>query len=153
MLRLNESDLNTQRMFDLMAVREGAMPLYLYVIQRILRDLRIKQQESGTTFNYSEFKRMIEAERLTRDQLVHLGQRLDTLESFMVKEDVFATMKGEVGSRSGTNWSPKVSLRKQTLITGKGLHTDNWLPFLGGPADNRGLVMPMCDSGDGLLLV
>ncbi|KAK7748375.1 hypothetical protein SLS62_008638 [Diatrype stigma] len=111
MLRLNESDLNTQRMFDLMAVRDGPMPLYLYVIQRILRELRISQQELGTSFDYSEFKRMIDAEKLTRDQLVHLGQRLETLESFMVKDDASTAMRGlkdnKTRSQSGTDWIPK----------------------------------------------
>jgi len=60
-LRINQSDLNTQRMMDLMAVNqdEGSMPLYLHAINRILRDLRMEQQESGGTFNYSEFKRQV----------------------------------------------------------------------------------------------
>lgn len=118
MLRLNESDLNTQRMFDLMAVRDGAMPLYLYVIQRILRELRIRQQESGTSFDFSEFERMIDAEKLTRDQLVHLGQRLDTLKSFMVKKEASTARRGLWGNQiqSGTDWSPKVSFLSYPLL-------------------------------------
>ncbi len=42
-LRFNESDLNTKRMLDLMAVNSShGMPLYMSVINRILRELRIE---------------------------------------------------------------------------------------------------------------
>ncbi len=96
-----------------MAVRESGMPLYVHVILRILRELRISQQSSGTLFNYAEFKRMVEAESLTRDQLVSLHQRLDTLESFMVTDKVTAVRNGkkvkvETKIGLGTDWSPKV---------------------------------------------
>lgn len=111
-LRINEFDLNTKRMLDLMVAREGAIPLYLHVIQRILRDLRIKQQKLGTRFSYTEFKQMVDAATLTKDQLVSLGQRLDTLESFMAKRNNLEAMRTSGKSRpkpaSGTDWTPKV---------------------------------------------
>ena len=84
-LRINQSDLNTKRMLDLMAVShdDGPIPLYLHTVYRILRDMRIEQQEGATDFNYNTFKRRILATDLTPSQLGPLKQRLDTLESFM----------------------------------------------------------------------
>ncbi|KAM0249659.1 hypothetical protein ACHAQJ_008956 [Trichoderma viride] len=110
-LRINQSDLNTKRMMDLMAVSSiqgGGVPLYLHVVQRILRDLRIEQQESNTTFNYREFKKRLMDETLAAGQLQPLQQRLETLESFMVKEQVMLrTSKQNQGK--GIDWEPKVS--------------------------------------------
>ncbi|KAK1573235.1 uncharacterized protein LY79DRAFT_697908 [Colletotrichum navitas] len=86
-LKLSDDDLNTRRMNDLMAVGEGgSMPLYLHVVNRILRDMRMKQQRTGLGFSYAEFRRCLSLEDLTPGQLNPLNQRLDTLESFMVKE-------------------------------------------------------------------
>jgi len=119
-LRLSESDLNTKRMLDLMAVTSGSMPLYLHVINRILRDLRISQQLTGAGFDYTKFKRMVSAETLTKDQLAPLKQRLDTLESFMVEDqakafDIWASermgsppKKAKKAKAKGTNWTPEV---------------------------------------------
>ncbi|KHN99359.1 uncharacterized protein MAM_03057 [Metarhizium album ARSEF 1941] len=90
-LRISQRDLNTKRMLDLMAVssiQEGTMPLYLHIVTRILRDLRIEQQKNGGFFNYRAFRRAIAAEGLTPGQSAPLKQRLDTLESFMAREDV-----------------------------------------------------------------
>ncbi|KAM0232474.1 hypothetical protein ACHAP5_010727 [Fusarium lateritium] len=87
-LRINQSDLNTRRMLDLMAVSSiqgGGMPLYLHVISRILRDMRITQQQNDSVFDYKAFKKAINNEHLTEGQLVPLQQRLETLESFMVE--------------------------------------------------------------------
>lgn len=90
-------------MLDLMAVGEGSLPLYLHVIQRILRDMRIEQQRGGhiRPFNYTQFKRLIAKEDLTVAQMVPLNQRLDTLESFMVKKPP----PGFPASK-GTDWTP-----------------------------------------------
>lgn len=119
-LRLSEADLNTKRMLDLMAVTAGNMPLYLHVVNRILRDLRIFQQQTGKGFDYSLFKKMVSAETLTKDQLAPLKQRLDTLESFMVESqakafDMFASERSQYAQKlpkapavKGTNWTPKV---------------------------------------------
>ncbi|KAH6610108.1 p-loop containing nucleoside triphosphate hydrolase [Trichoderma cornu-damae] len=108
-LRINQSDLNTKRMMDLMAVSsvQGGMPLYLHVAQRILRDLRIEQQSNQTTFNYREFKKRLMDETLAAGQLQPLQQRLDTLESFMVKEQVVDVSKKKANSKHGGNgWQP-----------------------------------------------
>ncbi|KAI6080548.1 hypothetical protein F4821DRAFT_251326, partial [Hypoxylon rubiginosum] len=44
-LRIHETDLNTRRMMDLMAVKEGgSMSLYFHVVNRILRDLRLERR-------------------------------------------------------------------------------------------------------------
>lgn len=96
-LRLDESDLNTKRMLDLMAVSSlqgGGMPLYLHVVTRILRDLRIVQQMSGGNFDYTTFRQTLELQDLTPGQMAPLQQRLDTLESFMPKQQVqFANLQ------------------------------------------------------------
>ncbi|KAK2046151.1 hypothetical protein LZ31DRAFT_540739 [Colletotrichum somersetense] len=83
-LKLSDKDLNTQRMLDLMAVGEGNMPLYLHVVARILREMRLIQQSQGLEFNYLSFKKRLAMEELTPAQLAPLSQRLETLESFML---------------------------------------------------------------------
>ncbi|KAK2026026.1 hypothetical protein LX32DRAFT_595557 [Colletotrichum zoysiae] len=83
-LKLSDKDLNTQRMLDLMAVGDGNMPLYLHVVARILRDMRLVQQSQGLDFNYLSFKKRLAKEDLTQAQLAPLSQRLETLESFML---------------------------------------------------------------------
>ncbi|RDL39289.1 uncharacterized protein BP5553_03629 [Venustampulla echinocandica] len=84
-LRISEGDLNTKRMLDLMAVSrdDGPMPLYLHAVYRILREMRIEQQEMGTAFNYASFKERLAQTAMTPAQLGPLHQRLETLESFM----------------------------------------------------------------------
>ncbi|KAK1976874.1 hypothetical protein LZ30DRAFT_753201 [Colletotrichum cereale] len=83
-LRLSDRDLNTRRMLDLMAVGDGSMPLYLHVVTRILRDMRLEQQSKGSTFSYLSFKKKLAQTDLTPAQQAPLSQRLETLESFMV---------------------------------------------------------------------
>ena len=80
-LRFSDSDLNTKRMLDLMAV-SGSRPLYIHVVERILRELRIDQQSSGAPFNYPLFKAMLASEDLAPTQQGPLNQRLEMLESF-----------------------------------------------------------------------
>ncbi|RYP65104.1 hypothetical protein DL769_006426 [Monosporascus sp. CRB-8-3] len=116
-LRINETDLNTKRMMDLMAVKEGGnMPLYLHVVNRILRELRLEQQNTNSSFKYAAFSSKIRDEPLTVAQRNPLIQRLDTLESFMVKEQVKAPMsslygygrqKGQANENTGNDWKPK----------------------------------------------
>lgn len=86
-LIIREHDLNTKRMLDLMAVSrdDGLMPLYLHAIYRILRDMRIAQQETNGTFSYAEFKQKVMDITMTPAQLGPLTQRLDTLEKFHVE--------------------------------------------------------------------
>lgn len=126
-LRLNESDLNTKRMMSLMAVDDThGIPLYLHVIQRILRDLRLEQQQQPdradgrvAPFQYAKFKKLLEEENMTPAQLAPLKQRLDTLESFMVGKQVHAynsAIKRADGApkkakarknEQGTDWTPE----------------------------------------------
>ncbi|RYP74273.1 hypothetical protein DL771_003094 [Monosporascus sp. 5C6A] len=115
-LRINETDLNTKRMLDLMAVKEGGnMPLYLHVVNRVLRELRLEQQSTNSAFKYAAFGSKIRGEPLTVAQRNPLIQRLDTLESFMVKEQVKAPMPSQNGKRkkgpanktTGNDWTPK----------------------------------------------
>ncbi|KAL2060864.1 hypothetical protein VTL71DRAFT_8916 [Oculimacula yallundae] len=95
-LQIKESDLNTKRMLELMAVKNGEpVPLYIHTIYRILREMRIVQQALGTRFNYREFKSQIMDSGLTPAQLAPLQQRLDALESFMPKTQVFSSKKGK----------------------------------------------------------
>ncbi|KAI5921244.1 hypothetical protein F4810DRAFT_372079 [Camillea tinctor] len=110
-LQLSSSDLNTQRMLDLMAVGDGNMPLYLHVLQRILREMRIEQQQQtdwqGASFKYGEFKRRLLDEKLTGQQMSPLQQRLDTLESFMVKEHTSSYRRRQSKEiPPGTDWKP-----------------------------------------------
>lgn len=108
-LRLDQSDLNTKRMMELM-VFDRAQPLYASVVQRILRDMRLAQQDKPSSFNYREFRNKLDDEPLSQDQKRGLQQRLDSLESFMVAEQVkpFAWNKSAKGSvRTGTDWTPK----------------------------------------------
>ncbi|PYI24949.1 hypothetical protein BP00DRAFT_441139 [Aspergillus indologenus CBS 114.80] len=84
-LQIDQSNLNTQRMLDLMAVGQenGPIPLYMHTVQRILREMRIVQQATNGEFDYQEFRRRVMVSGLTPAQLEPLKQRLDILESFM----------------------------------------------------------------------
>ncbi|KAJ6443238.1 P-loop containing nucleoside triphosphate hydrolase [Purpureocillium lavendulum] len=113
-LRIDEADLNTKRMLDLMAVSSihgSGMPLYLHVVTRILRQLRVSQQNANASFNYAAFKNSLEAEDLTPGQWCPLQQRLDTLESFMASEQVFTgpgkKKRAAAMGRRGSDWAPK----------------------------------------------
>ncbi|TKW53795.1 hypothetical protein CTA1_5915 [Colletotrichum tanaceti] len=104
-LILSDRDLNTRRMLDLMAVGEGGMPLYLHVVTRILRDMRIEQQSTGSGFSYATFKKRLDLADLTAAQRGPLSQRLDTLESFMAKG-----VKGDAAAGKPTvDWQAKSS--------------------------------------------
>lgn len=102
----------------------GSLPLYMSVIERILRELREKQQETGLPFNYRTFKEEVKKAALTDAQLGPLQQRLETLESFMVERqakalNIFVKGKKGKGFRAkeekvkkgpvrGNDWTPKV---------------------------------------------
>jgi len=97
---------------DLMAVTETS-PLYMEVVKRILRELRIDQQTSLEGFNYARFKHLLSLENLTMSQSAPLKQRMDTLESFMVKSHAqasFTPKKSKKTAGKGNDWTPKVSL-------------------------------------------
>lgn len=112
-LSIREQDLTTKRMMDLMAVRKGeTMPLYMHVVNRILRELRLRQQETGGSFDYKAFKAMLAREDLTDSQRVPLAQRLETLESFMAPTQESITKKKKktagaaVAMPAGNSWGP-----------------------------------------------
>jgi hypothetical protein len=119
---IKESDLNTKRMLDLMAVNSNEpVPLYIHTIYRILREMRLAQQELGGQFNYSEFKAQLGNSDLSPAQLGPLNQRLETLESFMPKAPASMSQvrgmkkvngKGKGQERAstvkGTDWAHKV---------------------------------------------
>lgn len=112
-LRISEENLNTKRMLDLMAVSrsDGPMPLYLHAVYRILREMRIEQQEMGTGFSYTTFKDRISGTEMTPAQLSPLTQRLDTLESFMPNTQTgvrFQRRKGKAARQHGNDWNSKV---------------------------------------------
>jgi len=79
-LRIGQDDLNTKRKLDLMAVShgEGPMLLYMHAVYRILREMRIEQQETGASFSYANFKSRVAKSAMTPAQLSPLisGWRL-----------------------------------------------------------------------------
>ena len=116
-LRIQQSDLNTKRMLDLMAVNrdDGPMPLYMHTVNRILREMRVVQQNiPGATFDYSRFKDLIMASDLTPAQLGPLNQRLDTLESFMPcgqtnhGKSAVRSGKSKGSDQVGNDWTSQV---------------------------------------------
>ncbi|KAG8166428.1 hypothetical protein KVR01_002117 [Diaporthe batatas] len=114
-LSIRERDLTTRRMMDLMAVKKGeAMPLYMHVVNRVLRDLRLRQQQTGGPFDYRAFKAMLAREDLTESQRVPLSQRLETLESFMAPtQGPGSTQKKKNKTEAaaiqhpGNDWTPR----------------------------------------------
>lgn len=67
-------------MLRLMAFnKEGYTPLYMEVIQKILREMG----SENTTLDYNLFKKRINTEGLQRDQTAMLTLRLQILESYL----------------------------------------------------------------------
>ena len=106
-------------MLDLMAVssEDGSQPLYIQTVNRILRSMRLTQQESGAPFDYQMFKTNIEMASLAPTQRAPLDQRLGMLESFMPDSQTNyerKSRKSSVGKSKaigrGTVWDPEVSL-------------------------------------------
>ena len=112
-LQIKDSDLNTKRMLDLMAVNQDdtTVPLYIHVVHRILRDMRIDQQSSGRAFDYNLFKTKIMDSDLTSTQLAPLSQRLSVLESFMPRRVGTHKAKDKV---LGTKWTNEVSAKARS---------------------------------------
>lgn len=67
--------------------------------------MRLEQQKSGADFNYLRFRNSLGREDLTQQQSIPLQQRLDTLESFMVTNQVKPREKPSK-SLKGTSWTP-----------------------------------------------
>jgi hypothetical protein len=86
-LLLGSSDLSVERILKLMAFdeKEGPLPLYMEVVQRLLREISMKADQSGKPqrLNYFDFKAQLEAEDLAPAQRNMLNMRLSLLESFM----------------------------------------------------------------------
>ncbi|OKL62235.1 hypothetical protein UA08_02344 [Talaromyces atroroseus] len=116
-LQIDQNNLNTKRMLDLMAVgqEKGTVPLYMHTVQRILREMRLLQQETGSQFDYHSFKRQVLDADLLPSQLEPLKQRLETLESFMPRQQVTlgkhsGNPKGKSKTRvGGSSWVPESS--------------------------------------------
>ncbi|KAI2631170.1 hypothetical protein GGS21DRAFT_523631 [Xylaria nigripes] len=105
-LRLDQAHLNTKRMLELMAFDTGYQPLYVQVIQRILREMRLEQQKSPRPFNYRKFTKKLKRVELMGEQNRALQQRLDALESFMVPDQVSSQTSPQEGMMVGTSWKP-----------------------------------------------
>lgn len=90
-LLLRSRDLSIERMNKLMALadKEGPVPLYMEVVQRILREMAIR---GSTIFDYRAFRATLAAEVFTRDQNGPLALRLGLLESFMHPDDKPGTL-------------------------------------------------------------
>lgn len=82
-------------------------------IQRILREMRIEQQETGSAFSYAAFKARIAQTEMTPAQLGLLIQRLETLESFMQNTQTGGTNRQRkakgVARQHGNDWASKAS--------------------------------------------
>jgi hypothetical protein len=134
-------------MLDLMAansIKGGSLPLYLHVIQRNLRDMRIAQQKTNSGFDYKTFKRLVDQEDLKEGQYVPLQQRLDTLESFM--DPAQTSLNGKAPKvKAGIEWTLKVSSlygRKLMLTSQSG-----WSTY------NRRSLLSLCHGRSRLLTV
>lgn len=118
-LTISERELNTKRMLDLMAVShsEGPVPLYLHTVYRILRDMRMVEQETGTGFCYAKFKQQVKDAPMSPGQLGPLTQRLDTLESFMPRAEmhVFGKKKNRIVVNRGNQWRNEVRISPSTF--------------------------------------
>ena len=101
-LLLHSSDLSIERMHRLMAFadKETSMPLYMSVALRVLRQMAIDAK--GDAFDYLKFRRALESEHLTKEQLGPLGLRLELLESFLD----LPTAKGKRVSRNLLDLEP-----------------------------------------------
>lgn len=113
-MQIDQANLNTKRMLNLMAVGQdkGPVPLYMHTVQRVLREMRLLQQEKGSQFDYQDFKRRILDSDLLPSQLEPLKQRLETLESFMPSQQAKPTSglnkkKGK-SKAAGSSWAPEV---------------------------------------------
>lgn len=111
-LYLDQADLNTKRMFDLMSVgsSEESVPLYMNVLAKILRQMRLEQPLHGE-FDYALFKSRLAESCLLTSQKGPLEQRLDVLESFM-RPIVVLSKKAKKAKAAAVQknlfWEPKV---------------------------------------------
>ncbi|CAK1354204.1 unnamed protein product [Cercospora beticola] len=99
-LLLRSSDLSVDRMNKLMALaeKEGPPPLYMEIIQRILRRMAI-ENTTAKSFDYKRFHALLDQENLSREQRAPMNLRFSLLESFMHPDDV--------PYRANETWRPK----------------------------------------------
>ncbi|KAK2593614.1 hypothetical protein QQS21_008702 [Conoideocrella luteorostrata] len=119
-LQLKDGDLNTKRMLDLMAVNkeDASIPLYIHVVHRILREMRMEQQATGKSFDYAKFTANIANAGLAPTQLAPLYQRLSVLESFMSRTSTNKSKKSKGdGAREATNWTNKYMASSAESLT------------------------------------
>lgn len=100
-------------MLDLMAVNQedGTVPLYIHVAYRVLREMRMLQQQTGERFKYELFKAKLLSSELTPAQLGPLQQRLTVLESFMPSQTSKNKREKSSSQTGGTDWKHEVSDR------------------------------------------
>ncbi|GKZ95977.1 hypothetical protein AnigIFM59636_010214 [Aspergillus niger] len=115
-----KKDLNTERMMNLMAVSQGDgdIPLYMQTAKRILREMRVAQQETQAGFDYKSFKNKIIDSGLTPGQLEPLKQRLEMLESFMPQAQVAKAShrRTQAPPKQGSLWNPKSQPGQLTIL-------------------------------------
>ncbi|KAL4912606.1 hypothetical protein BDW62DRAFT_216217 [Aspergillus aurantiobrunneus] len=136
-LELDQEHINTQRMLDLMAVGQddGPMPLYMHIVKRILREMRIAQQENETGFDYQGFKRRLMTSNLTPSQLEPLSQRLETLESFMPRSQT-----GNEGVTNGRKPRGRIWEPKQDTSIGRVMALDEAHKYMNNSVAARGFT-------------
>ncbi|KJX92326.1 hypothetical protein TI39_contig5870g00003 [Zymoseptoria brevis] len=85
-LMLSDRHLSVERMLRLMAFSEseGSVPLYMEVIQRILRQMAIAE----VTFTMAAFEKLLAKEKFGSGQSVMMDMRLNLLRSFMMPQKV-----------------------------------------------------------------
>jgi hypothetical protein len=120
-LKINQTDLNTERMIKLMAVKQADMPLYMHTIIRMLGDMRKDEQESGKPFNYAAFRKSLDEAEMATAQMGPLNQRLAALESFMPANQTTTIGNSPKGKNKGKK---KEDQKKKS----KSLSGNNWIP-------------------------
>ena len=99
---LQDHELTIERMHKLMAFseHEGSIPLYMEVIQRLLRQMAMKNQ----TFRLGEFLHALEAERFADSQKTMMNMRFNLLKSFMEPPPPFPQHKKGNSSMVSSEW-------------------------------------------------
>ncbi|KAG9850140.1 hypothetical protein KCU98_g4521, partial [Aureobasidium melanogenum] len=102
-LVLQSHHITSERMHRLMAFAEGetAVPLYMEVIMRILREMAI----TGLPFSYATFKDNLDKEGLQPGQKV-MAMRLNLLESFLDPSCIEASKKSHIKKSDLSSTSP-----------------------------------------------
>ncbi|RUS22770.1 hypothetical protein BC937DRAFT_87040 [Endogone sp. FLAS-F59071] len=94
-LFFSQGDLNVKRMMSLMAVDETeAKPLYMQVLQKLLRDM-------GDSFDYEVFRKRLDEQQFSPQQKSPLDMRLDLLDSFLVEQVARHLPSSEIPSFAG----------------------------------------------------